>query len=147
MQMKSFPSFAEIRNSHGSLRKEIKLVWFWKYDISLKCESFWPTITDIQYCNQGSGSPKYYFDNILAKITINSFLFSKINNCKTLYSKINQLHLHARIIKNRKMQLKFPGSNYLGSNFTGHYSNGIIWMKFALLLILDKIKSQFFDPR
>ena len=37
----------------------------------------------------------------------------------------------------QKLLLKFLGSNYFGSNFTRHYGNGIIRMKFLLLSILD----------
>ena len=37
-----------------------------------------------------------------------------------------ELPLQGRIIWNRKLQLKFPELNYLGSNFTAPHSSGII---------------------
>ena len=54
------------------------------------------------------------------KKSMNSSLFRKLS------SKNFELPLQSRIFLNRKLQMKYPGSNYLESNFKGHYSNGII---------------------
>ena len=45
-----------------------------------------------------------------------------------------------------RLRQKCPESNYLGSNYTVHYSNGIIMMKFSPFSIGDKMKLQL-DPR